>query len=100
MGKSGKSGKVNRSEPTDLTWIEKLPDYAELFQQAGWLNFFRKIDGYNAQVSCKFAQSLKDDMVIFDALKFKLTVELIAEATGISNEGELWFKKLPFDFEP
>ena len=100
MGKSGKSGKINRAEPTDLTWIEKLPDCAELFQQAGWLNFFRKIDGYNAQVSCKFAQGLKDDMVIFDALKFKLNVGLIAEATGISNEGEPWFKKLPFDFEP
>ena len=100
MGKSGKSGKVNRAEPTDLTWIEKLPDCAELFQQAGWMNFFRKIDGYNAQVSCKFAQGFKDDMVIFDALKFKLIVELIAEATEIRNEGGPWFKKLPFDFEP
>ena len=100
MGKSGKSGKVNRAEPTDLTWIEKLPDCAELFKQAGWLKFFKKIDGHNAQVSCKFAKGLKDDMVMMDALKFKLTVELIAEATEISNEGEHWFKKLPFDFEP
>jgi len=48
MGKSGKSGKVNRADPTNLTWIEKLPDCAELFKQAGWLKFFRKIDGYNA----------------------------------------------------
>ena len=100
MGKSGKIGKINRAEPTDLTQIEKLPDCAELFQQAGWLKFFRKVDGYNAQVSCKFAQGLKDDMVILDVLKFKLTVELIAEATEISNEGEHWFKKLRFDFEP
>ena len=51
-------------------------------------------------MSCKFAQGLKDDMVIFYALKFKLTVGLIEEATRISNEGEPWFKKLPFDFEP
>ena len=64
------------------------------------MNFFRKIDGYNAEVSCKFSQGFKNDMVIFDALKFKLTVELIAEATEIRNEGEPWFKKLPFDFEP
>ena len=100
MGKSGKSGKVNRAEPTDLTWIEKLPDCVELFQQAGWLNFFKRIDGYNAEVSYKFAQGFKNDMVTFDALKFKLIVELIAEATGIRNEGESWFKKLSFDFEP
>ena len=32
MGKSGKSGKVNRDEPTDITWIEKLPGCVELFQ--------------------------------------------------------------------
>ena len=30
MGKSGKSGKVNRADPTDLTWIQKLPDCAKL----------------------------------------------------------------------
>ena len=37
-------------------------------------------------------------MVVFDTLKFKLTVELVAEATGFRNEGEMWFKKLPFSF--
>ena len=73
MGKSGKSGKVNRAEPTDLTWIEKLPDCADLFQQAGWMDFFRRLDGHNTEVSCNFAQGLKDDMVTFNALKFKLT---------------------------
>ena len=100
MGKSGKSGKVNRAEPTDLTWIEKLPDCAELFQQAGWMDFFRRLDGHNIEVSCKFTKGLKNDMVTFDALQFRLTEELIAEATGIKNGGEKWFKKLPFDFEP
>ena len=43
---------------------------------------------------------LKNDMVTFNTLKFKLTVELISEAIGIKNEGEPWFKKLPFDFDP
>ena len=96
----GKSGKINRDEPTDVGWIEKLPGCVELFQQAGWLEFFKRINGYNTEVSCKFAQCFKDDMVTFDTLKFRLTVELIAEATGVKNEGELWFKKLPFTFDP
>ena len=55
MGKSGKSGKVNRAEPSDITWVEKLPRCVELFQQAGWIDFFRRLDGYDAEVSCKFA---------------------------------------------
>ena len=38
-------------------------------------------------------------MVTFDTLKFKLTRELLAEATGILHEGEYWFKKVPFTFD-
>ena len=91
----GKSGKINRAEPTDVSWIEKFPGCVEIFQQAGWLDFFKRIDGYNTQVSCKFAQGYNHDMVVFDTLKFRLTVYLIAEAIGIRDEGEKWFKKLP-----
>ena len=38
-------------------------------------------------------------MVTFDTLKIELTRELIAEATGIPDEGEYWFKKVPFTFD-
>ena len=76
----GKSGKVNRAEPTDITWIDKLPQCVELFQQAGWLDFFKRIDGYNAEVSCRFAQCYKHALVVFDTLRFRLTVDLVAEA--------------------
>ena len=95
----GKSGKANRAEPTDISWIEKLRGCVELFQQAGWLNFFKRIDGYNSEVSHQFAKSYKQDMIVFYTLKFRLTVDLVAEATGIKNEGEMWFKKLPFTFD-
>ena len=54
----GKSGKINRVEPTDVGWIEKLPGCVELFQQAGWLELFKRINGYNAEVSCKFSQKM------------------------------------------
>ena len=37
-------------------------------------------------------------MIAFNTLKFKLTVELVAEAIGVRNEGEMWFKKLLFIF--
>ena len=95
----GKSGKVNRAEPTDVGWMEKFPGCVELFQQASWLEFFRRIDGYNTEVSYKFSQCYNQDMVVFDSLKFRLTVELVEEAKGIRDEGEKWFKKLPFTFD-
>ena len=87
-----RSGKTNRVEPTDLNWIDKFPRCAELFENSGWLIFFKKIDGYNVEVYHKFAQCYDKDTVSFDTLKFKLSKELVAEATGVKNEGELWFK--------
>ena len=92
MKQIGKSGKINRAKPTDVSWIEKFLGCVELFQKAGWLDFFKRIDGYNTEVSYKFAQCYNQDMVVFDTLKFRLTVDLVAEATGIKNEGEMWFK--------
>ena len=77
----GKSGKINRAEPTYLSWIDQFPGCAEIFQNARWLDFFKKIDGYNTEVSYQFAKSYNQDMIVFDTLRFKLTVELIAEAT-------------------
>ena len=61
-----RSGKTNRAEPTDLSWIDKFPGCAELFENAGWLIFFKKIDGYNAEVSHKFAQCYDKYTVSFD----------------------------------
>ena len=55
------------------------------------VNFFERIEGYHTEVSYKFAQCLDKDMVTFDTLKFMLTRELLAEATGILDEGEYWF---------
>ena len=93
-----KSGKTNRAEPSDMSWAKNFPDCARLFSEAGWLQYFEKIDGHHTKVSYEFAQSLEKETVSFNTLKFELTRELIVEATGIADEGEFWFKKVPFVF--
>ena len=86
-----RSGKTNRTEASDMIWVQTFPDCAKLFLEARWLSFFERIEGYHSEVSYKFAQCLDKDMVTFDTLKFKLTKELLAEATWILDEGEYWF---------
>ena len=93
-----KSGKTNRFEPTDTSWENEFPDCATLFKRVGWFTFFERITGFNPEPSYRFAQGFNNDTVTFDTLKFELTEELIAEAIGISREGEMWFKKIPFIF--
>ena len=45
------SGKTNRAEPSNLSWVQKFPDCAQLFAEARWLVFFKKIEGYHSEVS-------------------------------------------------
>ena len=88
-----KSGKTNRDEPTDLSWVDNFLECAELFSNTGWLTFFKRIDGYHAKVSHKFSHCYDKDIVSFDTLQLKMTKELVAEATDILNEGELWLRR-------
>ena len=50
-----RSGKTNRVEPSDMTWAETFPECAKLFQEAGWFQYFEKIDGHHTEVSYGFA---------------------------------------------
>ena len=87
-----KGGETNRYEPIDTMWENVFPDCAALFQRDEWFNFFERIKFFNPEVTYHFAQGLIKDTVTFDALKFELTEELIAEATCIARYGEMWFK--------
>ena len=86
-----RSGKTNRAEPLDMSWVQDFPDCGGYFLEARWLIFFERIDGYHTEVSYKFALCFHKDIVTFNTLKFKLTRELLAEATGIPDEGKYWF---------
>ena len=94
-----RSGKTNRAVPSYMSWVQAFLDYARLFSEAGWLNYFEKIDGNHTEVSYKFSQGLDKDIVTFDTLKIEMTRELIAEDTGILDEGEYWVKKVPSTFD-
>ena len=59
-----KSGKTNRVEPSDMTWAKTFPECAKLFQEAGWFQYFERIDGHHTKVSYGFAQGLEKDSLI------------------------------------
>ena len=84
----------------DTSWVEEFPECASLFQRAGWFDFFQRINGFNLELSYRFAQGFDKNTVSFDNLKFELTRELIEEATCIAGDGEIGFKKIPFTFNP
>ena len=54
-----RSGNTNKAEPLDMTWDKTLPVCAKLFQEAGWFQYFEKINGYHSEVSYEFSQGLE-----------------------------------------
>ena len=94
----GRSGKINRFEPTDISWATKFPECATLFRAVRWFSFFERITSFNAEVTHYFAQNLINRAVMFNTLKLELTEGLVAESIGITMDGESWFKKTSFNF--
>jgi len=82
-----KSGKTNRVDPMDTSWEEEFPECAAIFQRAGWFEFFHWINGFDLELSYKFAQGADKNIISFETLKLKLTRDLIEEATSIAGEG-------------
>ena len=82
-----RSGKTNRVEPIDTSWIKGFPECATIFQRVGWFDFFQRINGFNLELSYRFAQGVDKNTVKFETLKFELTRELIEKATGIAGGG-------------
>ena len=95
-----KSGNINRFDPTDTSWATNFPECALLFRTGGQFNFFEKITGFNLELSYRFAHNFINDTITFDTLKFYLIEDLIVETIGVSKDGEFWFKKIPFSFDP
>jgi hypothetical protein len=40
-------GAVVRKEPATTALLEHYPAAYQIFEQAGWLNYFRRLQGYN-----------------------------------------------------
>ena len=52
----------------------------------------QKFDGHDHEVALQFSRSFKNGRVQIGPLKFKVTEEFIAAATGLENTGEKYFK--------
>jgi hypothetical protein len=49
-------GAVVRKEPATTALLEHYPAAYQIFEQAGWLNYFRRLQGYNEQQVLQFAE--------------------------------------------
>ena len=65
-------------------------------QDAGWFPFCEKLQGHNEHVTRAFIKNYSDEVVWFEDLHIIVNEETIADAIGVSYEGEKWFKQQSF----
>jgi hypothetical protein len=61
-------GSVIRNELATIVLLEHYPVAYQLFQQAGWLNYFQRLQGYNEQQVLQFAQNLQEDHSVVEGV--------------------------------
>jgi hypothetical protein len=75
-------GSVIRNEPATTALLEHYPVAYQIFQQAGWLNYFQRLQGYNEQQVLQFAQNLQEDHSVVEGVRISVTEEDIAQVSG------------------
>eukprot|EP01018_Ginkgo_biloba_P038988 Gb_36378 [translate_table: standard] len=74
------------TEPAVLVVDEEV---RSILEEAGFLAFFNKFKGHSEGITRRFVDSWKDGCVIVDKIDFSVSAGLIAEVSGLPNEGEV-----------
>jgi hypothetical protein len=65
-----------------------------------WVKFIQSFEGFNLEVAQAFAKTFDGARAKIGDLQLQVDEESIAEATGLSREGDHWFKNLKIEGIP
>ena len=96
-----RGGHVIKHEPTSAHHILSSPFIRKSFEYSCCLTFFQRIEElkYHDQLTSAFATKIKKDKVTIGGVQFTFSREIISAATGITNTGEIRFKREYLDLK-
>jgi hypothetical protein len=86
-------GSIIHNEPATTVLLEHYPAAYEIFQQAGWLNYFHRLQAYNEQQVLQFARNLQGDHSVVEGVRIPVTEEGIAEVSGLPMNDKRTFSR-------
>jgi hypothetical protein len=86
-------GSIVRNEPATTALLEHYPAAYAIFQQAGWLNYFRRLQGYNEQQVLQFARNLQENHSVVAGIRISVTEQDISEVSGLPIDGTRQFSR-------
>ena len=91
--KTQPSGHKMRIEPSNVEWMQKLPQALETVKKIGWYNMFERIEEHHVEVTKSICQIFKGSRVRIGGLSFIVIEETISHAIGVLPKGERWYKR-------
>jgi hypothetical protein len=86
-------GPVVRKEPATTALLEHYPAAYQIFEQAGWLQYFRRLQGYNESQTLQFARNLQDNHSVVAGVRISVTEKDIAAVSGLPMDGTRQFSR-------
>jgi hypothetical protein len=86
-------GSAIRNEPATTALLEQYPVAYQIFEQAGWLNYFRRLQWYNEQQVLQFSLNLQEDHSVVNGVRISVTEEDIAAVSGLPTDGARIFSR-------
>jgi hypothetical protein len=86
-------GSAIRNEPATTALLEQYPVAYQIFEQAGWLHYFRRLQWYNEQQVLQFALNLQEDHSVVNRVRISVTEEDIAAVSGLPTDGARIFSR-------
>jgi hypothetical protein len=91
---------VVRIEPNDCQSLLAHDDAIDDLKAHGWDICLRKFDGYKLAVTQAFAQTFDGFRAKVRDIQLEVTKDFIAQATGLLQEGEKWFRNAKMEDVP
>jgi hypothetical protein len=86
-------GPVVRKEPATTALLEHYPAAYQIFEQAGWLHYFRRLQGYNEPQILQFARNLQENHSVVAGVRISVTEQDISAVSGLPMNGTRQFSR-------
>lgn len=80
-------GAVVHKEPATTALLEHYPAAYQIFEQAGWLNYFRRLQGYNEWQVLQFTRNLQENYSVIAGIRISMTEQDISVVLGLPIDG-------------
>ena len=92
MSSPNPSVQLKQHEPIGVYIIEEYPKFKYTFRVIGWLEFWKRLQGYHDVVVKSFATSFDGQISTIGDMNFSMTEARIAAIGRSPIVGGIWFK--------